>query len=111
MDEDNQRSEQRDSVFMRADLTGSAVEMSVAVRNLSSRGAMIHGVGCGLVGSDVTLNLNNIGKVQGTVAWARGDSCGIRFNHAIDPRLARRQVPSGNFGRAAQFVTPPKRRV
>ena len=112
MDEDNnQRSEPRDSVFMRANLTGKMVEMSVTVRNLSSRGAMIAGAGCGPVGSEVTLHLHNIGDVHGTVAWARDDNCGIRFSHPIDPHLARRQMPSGNFGRATQFVTPPKRRV
>lgn len=111
MDENNQRSEPRDSVFMRANLTGKMVEMSVTVRNLSTRGAMIDGAGCGPIGSHVSLHLQNIGKVDGTIAWVRDDRYGIRFNHAIDPRMARRQVPSGNFGHAAHFVTPPKRLV
>jgi PilZ domain len=111
MGEDNRRSEPRDSVFLRANLRSEMVQLSVTVRNLSSRGAMIHGAECGPVGSEVTLHLSNIGRVYGTVAWVEGDRCGIRFNHAIDHRLARRQVPSENFGRASHFIAPPKRSV
>ena len=111
MDEDHRRSEPRDSVFLRASLLSQMVERAVTVRNLSSRGALIHGADCGDVGSEVTLHLSNIGRVEGNVAWVQGDRCGIRFNTAIDHRLARRQVPSKNFGRASHFVAPLKRIV
>jgi hypothetical protein len=92
-------------------MRNETVELQVTVRNLSSRGAMIQGAEYAPVGTEISLQLANTGRVYGTVTWARGDLCGIRFNHPIDQQAARRKVSSDNFGRASLFVAAPKRSV
>jgi len=112
MDEDdNRRSEPRESVFLRASMRNETVELQVTVRNLSPHGAMIQGAEGAPVGSEISLQLINIGTVHGTIAWVEGQFCGIQFNEPIDHHLARRKVTSESFGRASLFVLPPKRSV
>ena len=111
MDQDNKRREPRESVFLKAKLRNTMAEISVTVRNLSSHGAMIEGTGQIRVGSEVALQLNAIGRVYGTVAWAKFDSCGLQFSRPIDHRAARRHINVQHFGRASLFVEPPKRTV
>jgi hypothetical protein len=112
MDEEGtRRSELRESVYLRASIRDELVELPVTVRNISPRGAMIQGAEVAQVGTEVSLELPNIGRVLGIVAWRRGDLCGIRFNHPINHRDARRQVTSESFGRASALVLPPKRTV
>ena len=111
MDEQNRRSEPRDSVYFRANVPKDAVELQVTVRNVSPHGAMIQGAKRIAVGAELALELNNIGIVHGTVAWVDGDSCGMQFNEPIDHHLARRKVTSEVTSRASLFVLPPKRPV
>lgn len=42
--------------------------------------------------SRLLVELRNIGKVPGTVIWTEGNRFGLRFDHPIDPKLARQQV-------------------
>ena len=41
------------------------------------------------------VDLRNIGKVHGRVAWARGKRFGLNFDKIVDPKLARAPVGTG----------------
>lgn len=90
------RSETRDSLFMAADIRIDGVNepCRVRVRNLSSGGMMAEGVLPVVRGTSVAVQMNNIGWVDGTVAWVQGNRCGIAFASEIDPKLARSPVRS-----------------
>ena len=84
----------RDSVFLLAALRFENLEAEhkVRVRNLSATGLMADGdipVSPGLI---VTINLRNIGWVNGSVSWTEGKRFGIRFVNEIDPRRIRNSV-------------------
>ncbi len=81
----------RDSLFLAADvrLDGIADGHRVKVRNLSAGGMMADGEAPVVRGSIITVDLRNIGRVEGSVAWVQGNRFGIAFNKEIDPKLAR----------------------
>jgi hypothetical protein len=92
MDEDDNRGERRDSLFLLAQLRLGSVEMPVKVRNLSSGGAMIEGATRATKGATVSVNIRNIGWTEGDIAWVEGNRCGIAFRDQIDPLAARTQI-------------------
>lgn len=100
----------RDSLFLLAKLKvegdTSGVEYSVKVRNLSSGGMMAEGAAKVARGSRVSIELRNIGWVEGSVAWKADDRFGIAFIEEIDPKLARANTPSGDLD-TPRFVRPP----
>jgi PilZ domain len=81
----------RDSLFVMADLRldGSDGIQRVKIRNLSSGGLMAEGAAKIGRGQQVSIELRNIGWVDGSIAWVQGSRCGIAFNEEIDPKLAR----------------------
>jgi hypothetical protein len=100
----------RDSLFLLAKLrvegeTGG-IEHRVKVRNLSSGGMMAEGVVKVARGARVSIELRNIGWVEGSVAWKADDRFGIAFIEEIDPLLARANVPNGDID-TPRFVRPP----
>ena len=105
MDEDDIRRERRDSLFLQAQLRLGSVELPVKVRNLSSGGAMIEGALRATKGAAVSLNLRNIGWIEGDVAWVEGNRCGVAFRDQIDPVAARFQI-SGKETTPVQRLRP-----
>ena len=101
MDNENAKRERRDSLFLLATLRLGLVELPVKVRNLSSGGAMLEGVVSAKKGAPVSLNIRNIGWVDGDIAWVEGARCGISFRDQIDPQAARIQI-SATDSRPAQ---------
>ena len=101
------RNIQRDSLFLGADvrLAGEDESHRVKVRNLSARGMMAEGEMTVLRGAQVSVELRNIGLVDGSVAWVQGDRFGIAFAREIDPKLAR--TPVGNNEIASPRFTRP----
>jgi len=88
----------RDSLFLLADLSvsGGVAPVRIKVRNLSGGGMMAEGPIEVERGMQVAVDIRNIGKVQGTVAWVQGRRFGVAFATEIDPKLARVQVSGGN---------------
>ena len=94
----------RDSLFLLAQLRvdGSDQPYRVKVRNLSSGGMMAEGEVKVARGSRVSVELRNIGWVEGSVAWTQDTRFGIAFAEEIDPKLARAPVA----GEGADFQAP-----
>ncbi|MCY1670830.1 PilZ domain-containing protein [Novosphingobium sp. SL115] len=102
----------RDSLLLMAEvrLAGSgddnvSGEHRVKVRNLSAGGMMAEGPMKVARGTQVEVNLRNIGWIEGAVAWIQDNRFGIAFINEIDPKLAR--APVGQGESTPRFVKPP----
>jgi hypothetical protein len=84
----------RDSLLMsarcRIDENGS--EITVKLRNISAQGVMAEGIGAPAKGSKVSLELRNLGWIEGRVAWVQDQRFGILFAQEIDPARVRQPV-------------------
>lgn len=87
----------RDSLFLLAQLRvdGEDAEHRVKIRNLSAGGAMAEGDVQVARGAQVSVELRNIGWIDGTVAWKQENRFGIAFSTEIDPKLVRSPVTGG----------------
>jgi hypothetical protein len=94
----------RDSLFLLAQLKvdGREGETRVKVRNLSSGGMMAEGNVAVMRGSLVSVELRNLGWVEGTVAWKQENRFGIAFVNDIDPAVVRAPAAS----QAPEFTAP-----
>jgi PilZ domain len=81
----------RDSLFLLAQLRvdGHDNPYRVKVRNLSAGGMMAEGAVHVQRGQQVSVELRNIGWVNGSVAWKQDERFGIAFFDEIDPAKAR----------------------
>jgi PilZ domain len=81
----------RDSLFLLAQLrlVGHDNPYRVKVRNLSAGGMMAEGAVHVQRGQQVSVELRNIGWVDGVVAWKQDERFGIAFLDEIDPARAR----------------------
>jgi hypothetical protein len=84
----------RDSMLLKAvlRLNNSGEEGEVRIRNLSAGGLMAETPVRVTRGEKVEVQLNTIGWIGGSVAWATEGRIGIAFDHPIDPKSARKQV-------------------
>lgn len=92
---ESQRRDPRDSLFMLARLrpdSPAAEAETVRVRNVSSGGLMAQASVGYRVGDAVEVELDGIGRVKGSVAWAEAGRIGIAFDHPIDKARARKPV-------------------
>lgn len=91
MQDTEHRDRQRDSMFLMVDLRrrGETAVQRVRVRNLSEGGMMGEGSPVPARGEAIAVDLNNIGWVEGTVAWVQDTRFGIAFAEPIDPAKAR----------------------
>ncbi len=87
----------RDSLFLKAELrfVGGDNCGEVRIRNLSAGGLMAETPVLTARGDKVELELRNIGRVTGRVAWVAEGRFGVAFDHQIDPKLARKPVGQG----------------
>jgi hypothetical protein len=85
------RGSPRDSLFLLANcqLPQRQVEQRVKLRNISASGLMAEGTLRPQVGEPVCLELRNVGRVDGIVAWVRDNRFGVAFTYEIDPHLVR----------------------
>jgi hypothetical protein len=88
------RSVARDSLFLLADIR---IEQGVdahrvRVRNLSDGGMMAEGNLKVKRGHRVEVELRNIGRVAGGVAWVQDNRFGIAFDEEVDSQKARRPL-------------------
>ncbi len=98
MDESEQRHIARDSLFVLADmrLAGSDEVHRIKVRNLSAGGMMGEGPVRVTRGGMVSVQIRNIGWVDGTVAWVQDNRFGVAFREEIDPKFARATTSIGD---------------
>ena len=91
MSESDQRHITRDSLFVLAALrlAGHDQTYRVKVRNLSAGGLMAEGDLRVARGNQLSLELRNVGWVDGTVAWVQDTRFGIAFDEEIDPLVVR----------------------
>jgi len=94
---ESMRSEPRDSMFLMATMRRpGGADVQVKVRNLSGGGMMAESPVNFSRGDVVEVDLRGIGPVAGKIAWTAGGRLGVQFDTAVDPRLARKPVSSGN---------------
>lgn len=98
MDGSENRQIARDSLFVLADLRldGLDGEYRIKVRNLSAGGMMGEGPVRVSRGTVVSVNLRNLGWVDGTVAWVHQNRFGVAFRDEIDPTLVRIPLNDGS---------------
>lgn len=84
----------RDSLFLKAELKFVDGDDcgEVRIRNLSAGGLMAEAPVRTKRGDKVELEMRNIGKVTGYVAWVAQGRFGVAFDFPIDPKLARKPV-------------------
>lgn len=84
----------RDSLFLLAQVRVDGQENAarVKVRNLSAGGMMAEGDVRVMRGAHVSVELRNVGWVEGSVAWKQDNRFGIAFAEEIDPRIVRAPV-------------------
>jgi hypothetical protein len=98
----------RDSLFLKAELSfvGGDSCGEVRIRNLSAGGLMAETPVLTKRGDKVELELRNIGRVTGRVAWVAQGRFGVAFDHPIDPKLARKPVGQGK-SEVPQYLRQP----
>ena len=106
------RQSSRDSLLvlakLRVDGDPGDLEHRVKVRNLSASGMMAEGDVKVSRGSLISVELRNIGWVDGTVAWKQDDRFGIAFIEEIDPIKVRAPVkPADADLTTPKLVRPP----
>ncbi len=86
------RSVSRDSLFLLANVRveQASDHSRVRVRNLSDGGMMGEGTMRVKRGNRVEVELRNIGKIGGSVAWVQDQRFGIAFDEEVDSQLARK---------------------
>jgi hypothetical protein len=92
---ETQRRDERDSLLVLANIRpeGSAVPgVQVRVRNVSSGGLMAEAPDDYRAGLRVEVELEGIGRQNGTVAWSEAGRIGIAFDHPVDKARARKPV-------------------
>lgn len=85
------RTQARESIFLSARVRFASLNdvISVRIRNISSGGMMVdcdQPVG---PGETLEVEIKNIGRVRGRIAWRTDNRMGIAFNFPIDPKRAR----------------------
>ena len=98
-----QRRDARDSLLVLATLRledGSGRAETVRVRNVSSGGLMAQASAAFGIGARLTVELEGIGPVGGSVAWAEVGRIGIAFDHPVDKARARK--PKAERGGSAE---------
>ena len=100
------RSLKRDSLFLSADLTlGDGGEpVRVKVRNLSDGGMMAEADLDVERGMRLGIELRNIGRIKGSVAWTQDNRFGIVFDNEIDSKRVREPVTPGD--QTPRYVRP-----
>lgn len=102
------RKHERDSLFLMADLRlhADGAPFRVKLRNISDSGLLAEGSLRAVRGQKVSIALANIGTVDGTVAWAAGDRCGIAFDTMIDASQVRFPVAEVDLPDAPEKSAP-----
>lgn len=96
--------------MLMATLRAGGVECRVRVTDISKGGVKLKAAALAPAGTDVLIELPSLGWLAATIAWARGETCDLRFHREIDPAAARQAV-TGSYARPAPPPPPSLRRV
>lgn len=77
----------------------------VKLRNLSTQGALIEGVGLPVEGSEVVFRRNEI-SVGSRIAWVKGKQAGVAFHAAIQQEDVLRNIPEPRQRATTRFRRP-----
>lgn len=90
------RKEGRENLFLLAQMRvdQDPALHQIKVRNLSPSGMMGEAAVRVVRGSRLTIELEQVGPVSGSVAWVQDERFGVAFDEAIDWRII--PVPGGN---------------
>lgn len=101
------RQSRRDSLFLLGQLRVGGLEAlhPVKIRNLSPRGMMAEGDVDVPRGTPVSVELRQIGWVEGIVAWKQDNRFGIALIDEIDPSAAR--FPSADVQSSVELRPAP----
>ncbi len=90
------RNKARESTYLTANITFAGREdvLAARVRNISSGGVMVDCPTGAIIGDTVLVEVKNLGRVSGRVAWSVPPRVGIEFDSEIDPKAARFKVSS-----------------
>lgn len=107
MGESEHRQISRDSLFVLADLRleGADATHKVKICNLSAGGLMAEAPLKVQRGQLCSIELRNVGWVEGSIAWVQDSRFGVAFREEIDPKVARAPLVAGEA--APRFVRPP----
>lgn len=100
------RSLKRDSLFLSAELTLSegAEPVRVKVRNLSDGGMMAEADLSIERGARLGVELRNVGRVNGSVAWTQDNRFGIVFDREVDSKKVRE--PTAASEKTPRYTRP-----
>lgn len=86
------RNASRDSLFLLATVWSDrgGEEHRVRVRNLSDGGMMGEGAVRVQRGDRLEIELRNIGRITGSIAWVQDNRFGVAFDEEIDSQRARK---------------------
>ena len=100
------RSVKRDSLFLTAELTlaDGGGSIRVKVRNLSDGGMMAEADLYVERGMRLAVDLRNVGRVTGSVAWTQDNRFGIVFDNEIDSKKVREPTAPGE--KTPRYVRP-----
>ena len=83
----------RSNVLLTASVElGSGERLSVKLRNLSARGALVEAEVLPPADGQIIFHRNDL-SVRGKVAWVSGNHAGISFNRELEPEQVLRHVP------------------
>jgi hypothetical protein len=91
VNDSDQRHINRDSLFVLAAfrIVGRDEPYRVKIRNLSAGGLMAEGDLRVVRGTPVSVEVRNVGWVDGSIAWVADNRFGVAFDTEIDPRAVR----------------------
>ena len=99
------RRTRRSHVLMAASIDADGITLSVKLRNLSSKGALIEAAQLPTVGSEVIFRKNEL-NLAGRVAWVTANRAGIAFDTLLDPDAVMRHVPRTKPQAKPEFRRP-----
>lgn len=100
----NRRS-RRSPVLLAARIHVAGEPVTVKLRNLSERGALIEGDRLPLEGSTTFFKRNDL-RLKSRIVWVEGKYAGVAFDEALDPEQVLRNVPMPKAKAKPDFKRP-----
>jgi hypothetical protein len=100
----NRRS-RRSPVLLAATIHVAGEPVTVKLRNLSERGALIEGDRLPLEGSTTFFQRNDL-RLRSRIVWVEGNYAGVAFDEPLDPEQVLRNIPAPKARPKPDFKRP-----
>ena len=100
----NSRS-RRSPVLLAATIHVAGEPVTVKLRNLSERGALIEGDRLPLEGSTTFFQRNDL-RLRSRIVWVEGKYAGVAFDEPLDPEQVLRNIPAPKARPKPDFKRP-----